>query len=219
MIGQLIVRNVFHRPIRTAVSVLAVGVEVMLVVIVVGLTSGLLQDTAKRVEGVGADIMLRPPASGMLMAFSGAPMPITIRGKLEELKYVQAVAPVLLQFNRFTVVLGIASLVIVVIYPFMKRVTNMPQFVLGLAFSWGALLAWSAVFGRLDAPAYLAYAAATAACRTSRFSSGLPSSPVAGPARYRRRSSPGCCPWSRREARLMIACLIASSPAVALCSR
>ncbi len=99
MIGQLIVRNVFHRPIRTAVSVLAVGVEVMLVVIVVGLTSGLLQDTAKRVEGVGADIMLRPPASGMLMAFSGAPMPITIRGKLEELKYVQAVAPVLLQFN------------------------------------------------------------------------------------------------------------------------
>lgn len=70
--------------------------------------------------------------------------------------------PVLLQFNRFTVVLGIASLAIVAIYPFMKRVTNMPQFVLGLAFSWGALLAWSAVFGRLDPPAYLAYAAAIA---------------------------------------------------------
>lgn len=69
---------------------------------------------------------------------------------------------VLLQFNRFTVLLGIASLVIVAIYPFMKRVTNMPQFVLGLAFSWGALLAWSAVFGRLDAPAYLIYAASVA---------------------------------------------------------
>lgn len=99
MIGELIVKNVLHRPIRTAVSVLAVGVEVMLVVIVVGLTSGLMQDTAKRVEGVGADIMLQPPSASVFMAFSGAPMPIRIREKLEELKYVQAVAPVLLQFN------------------------------------------------------------------------------------------------------------------------
>ncbi|WP_081925272.1 4-hydroxybenzoate octaprenyltransferase [Bosea sp. UNC402CLCol] len=73
-----------------------------------------------------------------------------------------AALPVLLQFNRFTVLLGIASLAIVAIYPFMKRITNMPQFVLGLAFSWGALLGWSAVFGRLDAPAYLTYAAAIA---------------------------------------------------------
>ncbi len=99
MIGQLIVKNVLHRPIRTAVSVLAVGVEVMLVVVVVGLTSGLMQDTAKRVEGVGADIMLQPPSASVFMAFSGAPMTIRIREKLEEIKYVQAVAPVLLQFN------------------------------------------------------------------------------------------------------------------------
>ncbi len=99
MIGQMIVNNVLHRPLRTAISVLAVGVEVMLVVIVVGLTSGLLQDTAKRVEGVGADIMMQPPSAGIIMAFSGAPMPIRIREKLEELKYVQAVTPVLLQFN------------------------------------------------------------------------------------------------------------------------
>ena len=67
---------------------------------------------------------------------------------------------VLLQFNRFTIAAGIASLAIVAIYPFMKRITNMPQFVLGLAFSWGGLVGWSAVFGRLDAPAYLIYAAA-----------------------------------------------------------
>ncbi len=99
MIGQLVVRNVMHRPIRTAISVLAVGVEVMLVVIVVGLTSGLLQDTAKRVEGVGADIMLQPPSASVFMAFSGAPMPIIIKDKLAEMAYVEAVAPVLLQFN------------------------------------------------------------------------------------------------------------------------
>jgi len=84
---------------RTIISVLAVGVEVSLVIVVVGLTSGLLQETAKRIEGIGADIMLQPPSASVFLAFSGAPMPIKIREKLEEMKYVQAVAPVLLQFS------------------------------------------------------------------------------------------------------------------------
>jgi 4-hydroxybenzoate polyprenyltransferase len=57
---------------------------------------------------------------------------------------------VLLQFNRYTIILGIASLAIVAIYPFMKRVTNWPQLVLGLAFNWGALVGWSAVHGSLS---------------------------------------------------------------------
>jgi 4-hydroxybenzoate polyprenyltransferase len=65
---------------------------------------------------------------------------------------------VLLMFNRFTVVLGIASLAIVAVYPFMKRFTYWPQVGLGLAFSWGALMGWPAEFGRLDLPAYLLYA-------------------------------------------------------------
>jgi 4-hydroxybenzoate polyprenyltransferase len=65
---------------------------------------------------------------------------------------------VLLQFNRFTVWLGIASLAIIAIYPFMKRITYWPQIVLGLAFSWGALMGWAAAFGRLDLPAFLLYA-------------------------------------------------------------
>lgn len=99
MILEMITRNVLHRPLRTVVSVLAVGVEVMLVILVVGLTSGLLSESAKRVEGIGADIMLQPPSASVFMAFSGAPMPIKIREKLDELPNVKAVAPVLLQFN------------------------------------------------------------------------------------------------------------------------
>ncbi len=67
---------------------------------------------------------------------------------------------VLLQFNWFSVALGVSSIVIVAIYPFMKRITDWPQFVLGLAFSWGALMGWAATFGRLDAPAFLLYGAA-----------------------------------------------------------
>jgi 4-hydroxybenzoate polyprenyltransferase len=69
---------------------------------------------------------------------------------------------VLLQFNWFTVLVGVASLGIVAIYPFMKRITYWPQIVLGLAFSWGALMGWPAIFGRLDWPAYLLYAGAIA---------------------------------------------------------
>jgi 4-hydroxybenzoate polyprenyltransferase len=63
---------------------------------------------------------------------------------------------VLLQFNRFAIALGVLSLLTVVVYPFMKRITYWPQLFLGLAFNWGALLGWAAVLGRLDwAPAVL----------------------------------------------------------------
>jgi len=65
---------------------------------------------------------------------------------------------VLLSFNPFTVALGIASLIIVAVYPFMKRITYWPQIVLGLAFSWGALMGWAAAFGRLGLPPLLLYA-------------------------------------------------------------
>jgi 4-hydroxybenzoate polyprenyltransferase len=67
---------------------------------------------------------------------------------------------VLLQFNRFAIGMGIASLAIVAVYPFMKRITYWPQIVLGLAFSWGALMGWAAAFGRLDWPTLLLYAGA-----------------------------------------------------------
>lgn len=56
---------------------------------------------------------------------------------------------VLLQFNGFAIVLGFASLVFVAIYPFAKRFTDWPQFFLGLAFSWGAIMGWAAAFGSL----------------------------------------------------------------------
>jgi len=69
---------------------------------------------------------------------------------------------VLLQFNRFTRGVGLASLVVVAIYPFMKRITYWPQIALGLAFSWGALMGWPALFARLDPPAFWLYAGAVA---------------------------------------------------------
>ncbi|MBR0777713.1 4-hydroxybenzoate octaprenyltransferase [Bradyrhizobium diazoefficiens] len=67
---------------------------------------------------------------------------------------------VLLQFNRFAIATGIASLLVVAIYPFMKRVTWWPQVFLGLAFSWGALMGFAAIFGRLELTALVLYAGA-----------------------------------------------------------
>ncbi len=65
---------------------------------------------------------------------------------------------VLLQFNRFAVGLGAASLLLVAAYPFMKRITWWPQAWLGLTFNWGALLGFAAETGRLDLPDALLYA-------------------------------------------------------------
>lgn len=92
----------------------------------------------------------RPLPSGQISVF---------QAKIFMLALAFAGFLVLIQFNRFTIGLGILSLAVVAAYPFMKRITYWPQAVLGLAFSWGALMGWAAAFGRLDAPAILLYLA------------------------------------------------------------
>lgn len=64
---------------------------------------------------------------------------------------------VLVQFNSFTILLGLASLAVVAVYPFAKRFTDWPQLFLGLAFSWGALMGWAATFGNLTLAPLLLY--------------------------------------------------------------
>ncbi|MGL4637838.1 MAG: 4-hydroxybenzoate octaprenyltransferase [Beijerinckiaceae bacterium] len=66
---------------------------------------------------------------------------------------------VLLSLNSFAVALGFLSLLPVAIYPFMKRITDYPQAVLGFAFSWGALMGWAAFHGSLTAVPGILYCA------------------------------------------------------------
>jgi putative ABC transport system permease protein len=99
VVNRLIVSNILHRPIRTIVSVLAVAIEVGMVMLVVGLTHGLVHDTARRVEGVGADVMVQPPGASFLFGLTQAPMPIKIGDRLAEIPHVLAVAPTLFLFN------------------------------------------------------------------------------------------------------------------------
>ena len=68
----------------------------------------------------------------------------------------------LFSLNWFSVALGLASLLIVAVYPFMKRVTSWPQAVLGLAFAYGGLMGWAAAMDSLAWPAVLIYGAAIA---------------------------------------------------------
>lgn len=65
---------------------------------------------------------------------------------------------ILLQFNTFAIWLGAGSLILVAIYPFMKRITWWPQAWLGLTFNWGALLGFAAQTGRLDGAVLILYA-------------------------------------------------------------
>lgn len=100
---------------------------------------------------------------GLVERTRSRPLPsgqVTVRqAKLFMIGQVIVGALVLLALaNPFAWMVGIASLAIIAIYPFMKRITSWPQSVLGLAFSWGALMGWAAAFGRLDPPALLLYA-------------------------------------------------------------
>jgi len=100
---------------------------------------------------------------GRVARTAGRPLPsgeLTVR---QAAAFMVALAlaglAILLSFNGFAIALGIASLGLVAIYPFMKRVTWWPQFFLGLAFNWGALLGWAAVRGSLDWAPLLLYGA------------------------------------------------------------
>ncbi len=68
-------------------------------------------------------------------------------------------AVILFTFNTKTILLGIGSLVLVGLYPLMKRITYWPQLFLGLTFNWGALMGWMAVRGEMEMPAILLYVA------------------------------------------------------------
>jgi len=106
----MVLENILHRPVRTGVSVLAVAIEVAMVMLVVGLTTGLVHESARRVEGVGADILVQPPGASFLFGLTQAPMPIKIRDHLARIPHVKEVAPVLFQFNStggFNVIYGV----------------------------------------------------------------------------------------------------------------
>ncbi|MGE0407222.1 MAG: ABC transporter permease [Candidatus Korobacteraceae bacterium] len=93
--NRMIVANLLHRPIRSLVSVVAIAVEVTLILVIVGLSLGMLNDAKQRTAGIGADIIVQPPGSSFLAGLSGAPVSIRVADVLRKLPHVTEVAPVI----------------------------------------------------------------------------------------------------------------------------
>jgi putative ABC transport system permease protein len=104
--NKLVVENLKHRPIRTLLTIVMISIQVTLVLTLVGLSNGMLEDQARRARGVGADIMVRAPSSSVL-AFS-ANMPEKIMSVVQKEPHVIAVTGVLTQgTGGFSYVTGI----------------------------------------------------------------------------------------------------------------
>src|SRR5205807_9000441 len=95
--NKMIVSNLVHRPIRSLISIFAIAIEVTLMLVIVGLMFGMLNDNKERQAGIGADAMVRPPGSSIILSASGSPLSVKVGDVLRKLEHVKAVAPVLLQ--------------------------------------------------------------------------------------------------------------------------
>ena len=107
--AQLLWGNISARPLRAFLSILAITIQVFLVLMIVGLTTGVVSEWGKRVEGVGADIMVQPPNSSMFLAFSRAVIPESLGEKIGKLPGVDEMAPTitLMDQKNFVLVYGI----------------------------------------------------------------------------------------------------------------
>jgi len=97
--------NLASRPLRCALSVLAIAIQVVLVLMIVGLTSGILAEWGKRVEGVGADLLVQPPNSSIFFSFSSAVMPESLADQIAKLSAVDEAAPTLVVSDPKTLII------------------------------------------------------------------------------------------------------------------
>ncbi len=97
--NKMVVANLLHRPIRSLVSVIAVAIEVTLILVIVGLSMGMLNDAKERQAGIGADVIVQPPGSSFLAGVSGAPVSEKVADVIRKLPHVQVVSPVIWQLN------------------------------------------------------------------------------------------------------------------------
>ncbi len=93
--NKLVVGNLLHRPLRAAISVLAVAIEVIMILSIAAIMIGMVNDQKTRTSGIGADLIVRPPNASFLSGISGAPVPAKIAGVLAKLPHVAVASPVI----------------------------------------------------------------------------------------------------------------------------
>ena len=106
---QMFWGSITARPMRSSLSVIAIAIQVILVLMIVGLTSGVVSEWGKRVEGVGADILVQPPNSSIFFAFSSAVMPESLGDQIAAVSSVDELAPtvMLMEPKSLVMVYGI----------------------------------------------------------------------------------------------------------------
>jgi len=92
--NKMIVANLAHRPVRSLISIVAIALEVTLILLIVGLCLGLLNDSRQRQAGIGADVVVMPPGSSFIVGLTGSPMSIKVGNLLAQIPHVVTVAPV-----------------------------------------------------------------------------------------------------------------------------
>jgi putative ABC transport system permease protein len=97
--NKLVFANLLHRPMRSIISVLAVAIEVMMILSIVGVFMGMLNDTKARTNGIGADLMMRASNASAMNGVGGATMPIKLSEVLRRLPHVAIVSPVNMQLS------------------------------------------------------------------------------------------------------------------------
>src|ERR1700731_936267 len=93
MMNKMIVANLVYRPLRSLISIVAIGLEVTLILLIVGLSLGMLNDSRARQQGIGADVIVMPPGSSFIVGLTGAPMPIKVGNVLAKLPHVVTAGP------------------------------------------------------------------------------------------------------------------------------
>src|SRR5512137_2078390 len=97
--NKMVVANLVHRPLRSVISIVAVAVEVTLILLMVGLALGLLDDAKERQKGIGADVMVQPPGSSFLSGLTGPPVSTKVSKVLQKVPPVEVVSPVITQLS------------------------------------------------------------------------------------------------------------------------
>lgn len=97
--NKLIFANLLHRPLRSIISVLAVAIEVVMILSIVGIFMGMLNDQKQRTNGIGADLVVSPSNASFMNGVSGAPMSVKLAGFLRTLPHVSVAAPVMTNFS------------------------------------------------------------------------------------------------------------------------
>lgn len=97
--NKLVFANLLHRPLRSIISVLAVAIEVIMILSIVGIFMGMLNDQKSRTNGIGADLMMRASNASAMNGVGGATMPVKFVDVLGRLPHVTVVSPVNLQLN------------------------------------------------------------------------------------------------------------------------